>query len=112
MIGMSTTTGRAIGTLEHIRQSIRDILTTPIGTRVMRREYGSLLPYLVDAPMDQATVIDIIQASAGAIARWEPRVRVERIAVDTVDADGHLTLALDVRVLETGEAARLEGIAV
>jgi len=109
---MSTTTGRAIGTLEHIRQSIGDILSTPVGTRVMRREYGSLLPYLVDAPMDQATVIDIIQASAGAIARWEPRVRVERIAVDTADDDGHLTLALDVRILATGEAARLEGIAV
>lgn len=109
---MSTTTGMAIGTLEHIRQSIGDILTTPIGTRVMRREYGSLLPYLVDAPMDQATVIDIIHASAGAIARWEPRVRVERIEVDTAADDGRLTLALDLRVLATGEAARIEGIAV
>ena len=112
MIGMSTTTGRAIGTLEHIRQSIGDILATPVGTRVMRREYGSLLPYLIDAPMDQATVIDIIHASAGAIARWEPRVLVDRIAVDTIDDDGHLILALDVRILATGEAARLEGIAV
>lgn len=111
MIGMSNTTGRAIGTLEHIRQSIGDILSTPIGTRVMRREYGSLLPYLVDAPMDKATVIDIIQASAGAITRWEPRVRVDRIEIEEA-APGQITLAIDVQVLATGVAVRLEGLAV
>lgn len=111
MIGMSSTTGRAIGTLEHIRQSIGDILATPVGTRVMRREYGSLLPYLVDAPMDKATVIDIIQASAGAIARWEPRVRVDRIEIEEA-APGQITLAIDIEILATGVVARMEGLAV
>lgn len=111
MIGMSTTTGRAIGTLDHIRQSIGDILSTPIGTRVMRREYGSLLPYLVDAPMDKATVIDIIQASAGAIARWEPRVRVDRIEIEEAEP-GQITLAIDLEVLVTGVVARMEGLSV
>jgi len=111
MIGMSTTTGRAIGTLEHIRQSIGDILSTPIGTRIMRREYGSLLPYLVDAPMDKGTVIDIIQASAGAIARWEPRVRVDRIEIEEA-APGQIALAIDMEVLATGVVARMEGLAV
>ena len=53
--GLNAATGRPIADLEHIRQSIADILATPIGTRVMRRSYGSLLPELIDQPMHGAT---------------------------------------------------------
>ena len=111
MSGMSATTGRTLGTLDHLRQSIRDILTTPIGSRVMRREYGSALFALVDAPLDAVTVVDIIQATAAAIARWEPRVRVERVQVAAAEP-GRVTLDLDLRYLPTGEPARLEGLVV
>lgn len=41
MPGMHTATGRALFGLAHIRQSITGILTTPIGSRLMRRRYGS-----------------------------------------------------------------------
>jgi phage baseplate assembly protein W len=112
MTGMSTTTGRGLPTLEHLRQSIRDILTTPIGTRVMRREYGSLLFALVDAPLDRVTVIDLIMATASAIGRWEPRVRVERVQVAAGDTDGHVVIDLDLRYLLDGSRVRLAGIAV
>ena len=33
----------------HLNQSIADILTTPIGTRVMRPDYGSNIPRLIDS---------------------------------------------------------------
>ncbi|SPX13597.1 Baseplate assembly protein W [Escherichia coli] len=36
--------------MEHLKQSVRDILTTPLASRVMRREYGSLVPDLIDEP--------------------------------------------------------------
>ncbi|MEN1410054.1 GPW/gp25 family protein, partial [Pseudomonas aeruginosa] len=52
---MNAHTGGAIDRLAHIRQSIADILTTRIGTRVMRREYGSQLPELIDAPFNDTT---------------------------------------------------------
>lgn len=39
MNGISATTGRPLSGIDHLRQSIRDILTTPIGSRVMRRLY-------------------------------------------------------------------------
>ncbi|EDJ4804012.1 baseplate assembly protein, partial [Salmonella enterica] len=42
-MGMNRNTGLAISDSEHIGQSMRDILLTPVGSRVMRREYGSLL---------------------------------------------------------------------
>ncbi|MGV6379234.1 GPW/gp25 family protein, partial [Escherichia coli] len=38
--------------MEHLKQSVRDILITPLASRVMRREYGSLVPDLIDEPMN------------------------------------------------------------
>ena len=47
---MSRNTGLSLSSeADQIRQSIQDILTTPIGSRIMRRNYGSLLPQLIDA---------------------------------------------------------------
>ncbi|MEO1003554.1 MAG: GPW/gp25 family protein [Cyanobacteria bacterium J06638_7] len=78
---MSRDTGRPMDAVEHLRQSILDILLTPIGSRVHRRDYGSMLPRLVDRPMNPQFVSDLIEATATALARWEPRIRVERITI-------------------------------
>lgn len=111
MSGMSATTGRRLDVLSHLRQSITDILSTPLGSRVMRREYGSALPDLVDAPLDGVTVLDIIQAVAAAIARWEPRVWVKRVAVRAVAA-GAIELDLDLVWRADGGALRLDGLLI
>ena len=79
MSGMSVTTGRALDDIKHIQQSVRDILTTPLGSRVMRRDYGSLLPDLIDAPLNDATLLQAYAASIMAIIRWEPRIRVTAV---------------------------------
>ncbi|WP_416139074.1 GPW/gp25 family protein [Halomonas sp. HK25] len=79
MPGMNAATGRALDGIDHIRQSVRDILATPIGTRVMRRDYGSLLPELIDAPLNDATLLQAYAASVMALIRWEPRIRVTAI---------------------------------
>ena len=81
MRGVNAENGGGIAGEAHLRQSVRDILTTPLGSRVMRREYGSRLFDLVDAPMNAETVAAIVAASAEALDRWEPRYRVRRIAV-------------------------------
>jgi len=78
-MSMSRSTGRTISETEHIRQSIADILTTPIGSRVMRRDYGSLLPELIDQPLNGAGSVRLYAATAAAILRWEPRVRLSRV---------------------------------
>lgn len=56
---MSARNGRALSRLAHIMQSLTDILTTPIGSRVMRRGYGSAVPELIDQPWNGATVLRI-----------------------------------------------------
>lgn len=88
MRGMDARTGRALDGLEHIRQSIADVLGTPIGTRVMRRDYGSMLPELIDEAMNPVGRQRVIAASALAIARWVPRVRISRLQLlPTADPD-------------------------
>lgn len=54
MNGMDATTGKPLSGDAHLAQSVADILTTPIGSRVMRRSYGSLIPSLIDAPINAA----------------------------------------------------------
>lgn len=78
---MNRTTGQRLDALAHLRQSIGDILTTPIGSRVMRREYGSLVPALIDKPDNLATQTRFFAAAASALMRWEPRLKVDRMAI-------------------------------
>lgn len=94
MSGMDARTGRAIDGMTHIRQSIADILTTRIGTRVMRRDYGSLLPELIDHPANPANLLRLRAASVMAILRWEPRIRITRIDFSYA-TNGSATIEMD-----------------
>lgn len=88
MIGVDRSTGRVLGGDAHLAQSIRDILTTPIGSRVMRRDYGSRIPDLIDAPLNAATIVDFWSAVAEALDAWEPRVRLTRCRLVEATEDG------------------------
>lgn len=83
--GMSRTTGSLLNQDDHLRQSIHDILTTPLGTRLMRREYGSLLPFLIDAPANDATRLKLMAATATALIRWEPRIKVSKVSLSLIN---------------------------
>ena len=107
MIGISAETGAPLDGARHLEQSVRDILTTPVGSRVMRRDYGSELPRLVDAPLDGATLVRIYAASAEALERWEPRLALDRVEAVAFEA-GRLTLELAGTFVATGEAFRTE----
>ena len=89
-LGMNSRTGLSISEVEHIRQSVRDILVTPVGSRVMRREYGSLLSQMIDQPQTPALRLQIMAACYSAIQKWEPRVSLTTITFDRSDTDGGL----------------------
>lgn len=95
MIGMSNQTGRALAGNAHIAQSIADILTTPIGSRVMRRDYGSQLPDLIDWPTNDATRLQAYAATAMALLRWEPRIRLSRVQLFLGEQPGQVVLDID-----------------
>lgn len=80
-IGMHTKSGRQISDLDHLHQSVSDILFTPIGSRVMRREYGSLLLELIDHPQNAAMRLKLVSAAVMALMRWEPRLKLSQLQV-------------------------------
>lgn len=97
MSGMGRDTGHRLSERAHLAQSISDILSTPKGTRVMRRDYGSDLPALIDAPINGETVVDLFMATAEALDRWEPRYRLRRVEIASARA-GLMSLRLSGEV--------------
>lgn len=83
--GMNRYSGRSIvddiQLPAHLFQSIYDIFTTPKGTRLCRRNYGSLIPDLIDQPCNEITQLQIMNASASSIIEFEPRVKVSSVMV-------------------------------
>lgn len=110
LTGMDAVTGAARAGLDHLRQSVLDILTTPVGSRIMRRSYGSKLLSLVDRPMDAGLMMDVYAATAEALARWEPRLVVERVQASAASA-GWLEITLTARVVADGSTTVL-GVAL
>jgi phage baseplate assembly protein W len=95
MTGMDRETGKPLGGTAHLQQSLRDILSTLLGTRVGRREYGSLVPEMVDQPGNALGRQRLIAAIVAAIARWEPRLRLTRVGFSAAGADGTFTVELE-----------------
>lgn len=92
--GVDRRTAKPLSDWDHVAQSIAVILTTPIGSRVMRRDFGSELFDLIDAKMTARTILAIYGAAATAIARWEPRYRLVQASVSSASADGRIALEL------------------
>ena len=91
---------------EHLKQSVRDILTTPLASRVMRREYGSLVPDLIDEPMNGMTRLQCMSAVVIAVTRWEPRLALN--AVDVVwKAGGRARVTLSGILTQTMQNVEL-----
>ena len=109
MQGMNVKTGRHISDLEHLRQSIADILSTPIGSRIMRRDYGSRLFKRIDAPMTGELMAEICSDVVEALFSYEPRFEVTNVSVVSIE-NGHLILDLVGKYLVTSETVTINGI--
>ncbi|RXD05559.1 oxidoreductase [Sphingomonas sp. UV9] len=97
MIGMDANTGKPLEGDAHLEQSIGDLLSTPIGTRCGRRDYGSALFELIDAPLTALVRLRAFAATAVALARWEPRIRLTRVGLvaPAGGATGTATLSIE-----------------
>ncbi|MEC4806330.1 MAG: GPW/gp25 family protein [Jaaginema sp. PMC 1079.18] len=68
--------------ITNIEESIRIILGTKLGERVYRPDFGSRLDELVFAPMNTETLLLIRLYVEEALVRWEPRILLDRVAVE------------------------------
>ncbi|WP_054633108.1 GPW/gp25 family protein [Pantoea stewartii] len=95
-LGMNRDTGKVLTDIDHIRQSVSDILMTPEGSRLARREYGSMLSALIDQPQNGVTRMQVMAATYTALSRWEPRIRL--ISVNYITAyDGSMVVEINAQ---------------
>lgn len=97
MPGMNRDTGAALSERDHILQSLRTLILTPVGSRIKRRDYGSVIPHLIDQPLNSATLLRLYSATAAAILHWEPRVTLKSISL-SIDLKGAATLDIDMTI--------------
>jgi len=70
---------------EKVRQSIFTLLDTEPGERVMRADFGCGLTRWLMAPNNPATRAAIEREVGNALARWEPRIRIDEVNVNPAD---------------------------
>ncbi len=100
--GMNNSGTGALTDADHVWQSANDILLTPIGSRIMRRNYGSLVPDLLDSPQNDVTRLQLMSATVIALAAWEPRLALDTINISysptgavTAEMAGMLTESME-----------------
>ena len=108
--GVNNETGQILEGWPHVQQSIAVILTTPIGTRIMRRDFGSEVPALIDRPMTYQNILAIYAATANALTPrqvadyWygEPRFRLRQCNLIEADESGSISLDIGGDYLPLG----------
>ncbi len=81
---------------DHVRQSIRLILQTAKGERVMRPDFGAGLHNLVFEPVNPVTTSLVQHEVKEALIRFEPRIDVLKVEV-TVDQKEQQKLLINIQ---------------
>jgi phage baseplate assembly protein W len=93
---------------EDIRQSIRIILETARGERVMRPNFGCGIHELVFAAVDSTAIQRIRSEVEEAMRRCEARIEVIGVTVDeAATSEGKLLIELEYRVRKTNQVGNL-----
>jgi len=90
-----------------VAESIRIILGTQYGERLMRPRFGCNLKSLVFAPNDSATANLARYYVTEALARWEPRVEVLEVSVANDASENQLLIEIVYRLRVTGDVSSL-----
>lgn len=92
----------------NIRESIAVILKTEAGERLMLQQFGAGLGRFLFEPNEPSTHTRILDAISSALARWEPRIEVEDVAVVADPQDPQAALAtISYRLVATSGRERI-----
>ena len=92
---------------EDIRQSIRIILSTIPGQRLMLQSFGCPLQGFVFKPMVESTATLLREAVSSALLNFEPRISVNNVQVDLNTAAGRVDLDVDYTIRKTNIRSNL-----
>ncbi len=92
----------------NIRESIAVILKTEAGERLMSPQFGAGLGRFLFEPNEPSTHTRIQDAIASTLARWEPRIELEDVAVAVDPQDPQAALAtITYRLVATNARERI-----
>jgi phage baseplate assembly protein W len=87
---------------EKVRQSIRLILATRRGDRVLRPDFGAGLEQFLFEPISTTTAALVRHRVETALVLWEPRIDLVEVAVGVGDRRaGRLDIRIDYRIRAT-----------
>lgn len=83
----------------NIEQSLRILLLTALGERVMRPTFGCVAPRLVFAP-GSVQYLRLLETSVReAVRDWEPRVTLDDVAAEALrDDETHVNVSIAYRI--------------
>ena len=84
----------------NLEESIVIILSTRLGERVYRPDFGSRLHELVFAPLNDETTLLAQIYARDAIQKWEPRVAVEAVTARPMPNASSLNITVNYRIRE------------
>lgn len=92
----------------NVEQSLKVLLLTSLGERVMRIDFGTKASRLVFAPGSTQNLRILEETIRDAVRDWEPRVELDEVLaeVDTED-DTRVTVSVDYRVKRTNSRRNL-----
>lgn len=111
MRGMNNQVGTHKDVFPYLKQRVQDILSTPLGSRVMRRGYGSELYKRIDNPANGDLVANIYADCVTALYKFEPEFELLRVNIVSI-TKGNVILDLEGRYLANGEVVRLDNIEI
>ena len=71
----------------NVEQSLRILLLTQLGERVMRSDFGTQLPRLVFSPGSTQYLRLLERTVQDAVTNWEPRVDVDQVVAEADPID-------------------------
>jgi phage baseplate assembly protein W len=88
--------------LQQVNQSIHLILSTRIGERLMRPDFGSNLRDLVFEPLDDPTLDLLVEYTADALRKWENRIELTLVETDDSDIENsHVGIVIQYKIRGT-----------
>ncbi|MFI8835028.1 GPW/gp25 family protein [Streptomyces afghaniensis] len=99
--GLAESAGR-----RKIQESIRIILGTQHGERLMRPDYGCNLKRLMFAPNNESTASLARYYVEEGLSRWEPRIELLDVTVHNDTGSSALLIDIRYRLRATGAADR------
>ncbi|MCF1457746.1 MAG: baseplate assembly protein W [Shewanella sp.] len=110
--GMNAQTGEVLTGIPYLRQRLKDVILTPLGSVVGRRDFGSRLFQMVDHNVDAGFQMDAYIRLAEAInnpANGLDDFRLSEMRMARM-APGHIEISLSGVYLPTGQAIDFDGI--